>query len=119
VDATEWASQQEGMDRVTFGYFGASTGAAAALVAASRAHEIAAVLSRGGRPDLAGSNLSQITTSVLLIVGGEDHEVLKLNRQAAAQLKGKKRLQTIPGATHLFEEPGALERVAPGGSPLV
>ena len=112
VDATEWARQQEGMDRVKFGYFGASTGAAAALVAASRAHEIAAVVSRGGRPDLAGSALSQITIPVLLIVGGEDHEVLKLNRQAAAQLKGKKRLETIPGATHLFEETGALERVA-------
>jgi putative phosphoribosyl transferase len=112
VDATEWARQQEGMDRITFGYFGASTGAAAALVAASRVHEIAAVVSRGGRPDLAGSALSQISIPVLLIVGSEDHEVLKLNRQAAAQLKGKTRLETIPGATHLFEEPGALERVA-------
>jgi putative phosphoribosyl transferase len=96
------------------GLFGASTGAAAALVAASaRPDEIAAVVSRGGRPDLAGSALLQVRAPTLLIVGGADLQVLELNRRALEQLgAAEKRLEVVPGATHLFEEAGALERVA-------
>jgi dienelactone hydrolase len=95
------------------GYFGASTGAAAALIAAAVLPEIVgAVVSRGGRPDLAFGALAQVEAPTLLIVGGEDREVIELNRRALAQLRGEKRLEIIPGATHLFEEPGALEAVA-------
>jgi pimeloyl-ACP methyl ester carboxylesterase len=95
------------------GYFGASTGAAAALVAASERPEmIQAIVSRGGRPDLAGPALRAVKAPVLLIVGGADTPVLRMNREAMAGLTVENRLEVIPGATHLFEEPGALERVA-------
>src|SRR5207245_2521526 len=95
------------------GYFGASTGAAAALVAAAeRPQAVGAVVSRGGRPDLAGPALGRVRAPTLLIVGGHDFPVIELNRQALAQLPGEKRLVIVPGATHLFEEPGALEEVA-------
>jgi putative phosphoribosyl transferase len=95
------------------GIFGASTGAAAALIAAARRPEIVhAVVSRGGRPDLAADDLGAVRAPTLLIVGGEDHQVLELNRSAAARLSGENELAVIPGATHLFEEPGALEEVA-------
>jgi putative phosphoribosyl transferase len=96
------------------GYFGASTGAAAALVAAALPDSaIAAVVSRGGRPDLAGADaLSRVDAPTLLIVGGEDREVIELNRDAYAHLRCEKELQIVPGATHLFEEPGTLETVA-------
>ncbi len=94
------------------GYFGASTGAAAALIAAVEDPPVAAIVSRGGRPDLAGPALAKVGASTLLIVGGADDVVLELNRQALAALRCRKELAIVPGATHLFEEPGALERVA-------
>jgi putative phosphoribosyl transferase len=95
------------------GCFGASTGAAAALIAAAeRPDRVAAVVSRGGRPDLAGHALPKVTAPTLLIVGGNDPEVLRLNRLAQAALAGESRIEIVPGAGHLFEEPGALERVA-------
>jgi putative phosphoribosyl transferase len=95
------------------GYFGASTGAAAALVAAAElARHVHAVVSRGGRPDLAGDALKRVQAPTLLIVGGQDPEVLQLNIQAQGQLAGECQLTVIPGATHLFEEPGALKEVA-------
>jgi putative phosphoribosyl transferase len=95
------------------GCFGASTGAAAALIAAAeRPDRVAAVVSRGGRPDLAGDALRRVTAATLLIVGGRDIDVLRLNRQAQEALAGESRLEIVPGAGHLFEEPGALERVA-------
>jgi len=95
------------------GLFGASTGAAAALVtAAARPDTVAAVVSRGGRPDLAGPALSEVPQPTLLIVGGDDPEVLDLNREVQDRLAGPNRLEVVPGATHLFEEPGALEQVA-------
>ena len=93
--------------------FGASTGAAAALVAAAHlGPDVATVVSRGGRPDLAGDALEAVTAPTLLIVGGADLQVLELNRQAQVRLRSESRLEIVPGATHLFEEPGALERVA-------
>ena len=96
-----------------FGYFGASTGAAAALVAAAYlGPEVAAVVSRGGRPDLAGDNLERVQSPTLLLVGGRDELVLALNRAALGRLRCEKRLEVVPGATHLFEEPGALAEVA-------
>jgi putative phosphoribosyl transferase len=95
------------------GCFGASTGAAAALIAAAeRPERVAAVVSRGGRPDLAGTALTRVVAPTLLIVGGRDTEVLRLNRRAQAALAGPSRLEIVEGASHLFEEPGALERVA-------
>ena len=95
------------------GCFGASTGAAAALIAAAeRPDRVRAVVSRGGRPDLAGDALRRVTAATLLVVGGRDLEVLRLNRQAQSALAGESRLEVVPGAGHLFEEPGALERVA-------
>ena len=95
------------------GYFGASTGAAAALKAAAEVDsKIGAVVSRGGRPDLAEEALSRVQSPTLLIVGGNDDIVIKLNREAYSRLKGKKQLVIVPGATHLFEEPGTLEEVA-------
>jgi pimeloyl-ACP methyl ester carboxylesterase len=95
------------------GLFGASTGAAAALVvAAARATRIAAVVSRGGRPDLAADSLPAVRAPTLLIVGGEDREVLALNQKAMARIKNEVRLEIVPGASHLFHEPGALETVA-------
>ena len=110
--ATRWALQYPSLKGFTIGYFGASTGAAAALVAASHLPEVAAIVSRGGRPDLAGPALNVVRAPTLLIVGGDDLQVLDLNRRALGQLPGEARLQVIPGATHLFEEPGALEQVA-------
>jgi pimeloyl-ACP methyl ester carboxylesterase len=95
------------------GYFGASTGAAAALVAAAaRPQVVSAVVTRGGRPDLAGPALAHVRAPTLLIVGGNDFLVIELNRAALAQLRCEKRLVIVPGATHLFEEPGALDEVA-------
>jgi pimeloyl-ACP methyl ester carboxylesterase len=99
--------------RVPVGLFGASTGAAAALVvAASPSRRIAAVVSRGGRPDLAGAALAQVEAPTLLVVGGDDREVLALNEKAMARMKTHVRLEVVPGASHLFHEPGALETVA-------
>jgi putative phosphoribosyl transferase len=110
--ATAWLSDVDELNRAV-GYFGASTGAAAALwAAAGLGPAISAVVSRGGRPDLAGPRLDRVSSPTLLIVGGEDREVLELNRQAQRRLRGETRLEVIPGATHLFEEPGALEEVA-------
>jgi dienelactone hydrolase len=112
--ATEWLGQHPPTADLNVGYFGASTGAAAALIAAAAVpHRVSAVVSRGGRPDLAGAALQLIWAPTLLIVGGEDSVVLDLNRQAFAQLATpEKRLEVVPGAGHLFEEPGALPRVA-------
>jgi dienelactone hydrolase len=112
VDAIEWAAAQEVLADMPVGLFGASTGAAAALVAASRApSEVGAVVSRGGRPDLAGPDLPGVRAPTLLIVGGADHGVIGLNEQAYGQLTCTAELRIVPGATHLFEEPGALETV--------
>jgi pimeloyl-ACP methyl ester carboxylesterase len=111
--ATAWlASQKETRDWAV-GYFGASTGAAAALSAAAMKPDIVrAVVSRGGRPDLAGPVLKNVRAPTLLIVGGDDTQVLRLNENALAQMSAQKKLEVVPGATHLFEEPGALETVA-------
>jgi len=111
--ATRSVSDQRETQSLRIGYFGASTGAAAALIAAATLPRlVGAVVSRGGRPDLASDALEQVLAPTLLIVGGEDREVIELNRQAYARLDCEKRLEVIPGATHLFEEPGALEAVA-------
>jgi dienelactone hydrolase len=111
--ATDWLTQQPDTQRLRVGYFGASTGAAAALVAAAeRPDVVGAVVSRGGRPDLAGPALARVRAPTLLIVGGNDLPVIELNRAALAQLHCEKRLAIVPGATHLFEEPGALDEVA-------
>ena len=113
VDVTKWAKQQEQTRDLPFGYFGSSTGGAAALVAAAElGDDINAVVSRGGRPDLAGDALPKVNAPTLLIVGGEDHVVIDLNEQARAQMKCECKIEIVPGATHLFEEPGALEQVA-------
>ncbi len=113
IEATEWLSHQEMTRTLPVGYFGASTGAAAALVAAAALPAtVRAIVSRGGRPDLAGQVLTRVQAPTLLIVGGEDTQVIELNRLALALLPGDKRLEIVPGATHLFEEPGALEQVA-------
>jgi len=110
--ATAWIRQDAETHGLPIGYFGASTGAAAALVAeAAREGPIAAIVSRGGRPDLAGRALSAVEAPTLLIVGGDDVEVLALNRAALAALRCAKQLVIVPGATHLFEEPGTLEAV--------
>ena len=108
--ATGWVKQDRDTASLPIGYFGASTGAAAALVAASSG-PVDAIVSRGGRPDLAGTALRRVTAPTLLIVGGADTTVLDLNRLALAELGCEKRLTVVPGATHLFEEPGALEAV--------
>ena len=111
--ATDWLSEYPATQGLPIGYFGASTGAAAALVAASwRPDVVAAVVSRGGRPDLAGRTLTHVEAPTLLIVGGNDVAVIALNREAFARLTCPKNLQIVPGATHLFEEPGALDNVA-------
>jgi len=111
--ATRWATTRQGSTELPVGLFGASTGAAAALVVAARLSEgTAAVVSRGGRPDLAGPALEDVTAPTLLIVGGEDPVVVEVNREAFRSLRCEKRLEVIPGAGHLFEEPGALERVS-------
>jgi putative phosphoribosyl transferase len=111
VGATRWLEQQEWARSLTRGYFGASTGAAAAL-AASVECPVNAVVSRGGRPDLAGPALRQVTAPTLLIVGSHDPVVIDLNQQALAELACEARLEIVPGATHLFEEPGTLQQVA-------
>jgi putative phosphoribosyl transferase len=111
--ATGWLRTQPGMARIGVGYFGASTGAAAALRAAAEpGSDIGAIVSRGGRPDLAGPQLSSVRAPTLLIVGGLDERVLALNAQAQALLRTENQLAVVPGATHLFPEPGTLERVA-------
>ncbi len=111
--AAEWVAADPATAPLRVGYFGASTGAAAALVsAAMRTDSIAAVVSRGGRPDLAGDALPAVRAPTLLLVGGRDVEVLELNGRAAAQMTVEHDLEVVPGATHLFEEPGALEEVA-------
>lgn len=113
AQATRWLLAQPGMETLAAGYFGASTGAGAALIAAAQLpQDVRAVVSRGGRPDLAGGALAHVHTPVLLIVGGNDQQVLTLNQQAFEMLPGQKHLEVVPGATHLFEEPGALEQVA-------
>lgn len=113
MEATDWMVVQSETSHLPIGYFGASTGAAAALVAAAELPDlIEAVVSRGGRPDLAGDALRQVVAPTLLIVGSRDPVVLELNRKALAELPGQKNLEIVPGATHLFEEPGALEAVA-------
>jgi putative phosphoribosyl transferase len=113
-DATAWVQSQPELRDAPIGYFGASTGSAAALIAAARlGHRVTAVVSRGGRPDLAGpAALAAVTAPTLLIVGGADHGVIELNREAFARMHCEKRLAIVPGATHLFEEPGTLEEVA-------
>jgi dienelactone hydrolase len=112
LGVTRWARQHLLTSALPIGYFGASTGAASALRAAAEpGNEIGAVVSRGGRPDLAAAVLSRVFSPTLLIVGGRDPEVLALNRMAYARLAGVKQLEVVPGATHLFEEPGTLERV--------
>ncbi|CAB4878752.1 MAG: phosphoribosyltransferase [Actinobacteria bacterium] len=110
--ATAWLRSLPGIDSLPLGYFGASTGAAAALVAASKDPTIAAVVSRGGRPDLAGEALPSVQAPTLLIVGGRDLEVLTLNRQAQARMRCPTSLEVVPGATHLFEEEGTLQAAA-------
>lgn len=110
---TDWLVRHPDPQPLQIGYFGASTGAAAALVAAAeRPAAIGAVVSRGGRPDLAGPYLPRVRAPTLLIVGGNDFQVIELNRAAFAQLRCEKELAIVPGATHLFEEPGALDQVA-------
>ena len=111
--ATDWALRDAAVRDLPIGYFGASTGAAAALVAAAAYPEtIRAVVSRGGRPDLAGEALARVVAPTLLIVGREDTTVLRLNQQAMREMSAPVQLETVRGATHLFEEPGALEEVS-------
>jgi len=113
VTATQWLKQEPKTSGMTFGFFGASTGAAAALIGAARLPDIVkAVVSRGGRPDLAGDFLEQVEAPTLFLVGGLDEVVLDLNRQAMAQMSAETRLVVVEGATHLFEESGKLEEVA-------
>ena len=113
-EATAWLKKDKDTRDLLVGYFGASTGAAAALVAAAqRRGDVFAVVSRGGRPDLAGASLPLVKASTLLIVGGEDTPVIEMNEDAFRQLRmEEKKLEIVPGATHLFEEPGTLEKVA-------
>jgi len=111
--ATQWVMEQPRSESLDIGYFGASTGAAAALQAAATfSNSIGAVVSRGGRPDLAMAALPNVESPTLLIVGGLEYEVLELNRRAYQKLKVEKELEIVPGATHLFEEPGTLQEVA-------
>ena len=113
IGVTDWLIKEPAVKGLKLGYFGASTGAAAALTAAAeRPSIIHAVVSRGGRPDLAANSLRRVKAPTLLIVGGEDFEVIELNRTAYENITAKKKLEIIPGATHLFEEPGTLEEVA-------
>src|SRR6478609_1946902 len=113
VRATKWARQQEETRDMSIGYFGSSTGGAAALVAAAELpQDVGAVVSRGGRPDLAGNALPKVQAPTLLIVGGSDDTVIELNEMARDQMRCEVKLEIISGATHLFEEPGALEQVA-------
>jgi dienelactone hydrolase len=113
AQATDWLAMHGQPRGLAVGYFGASTGAAAALIAAARLDDrVSAVVSRGGRPDLAGPCLERVSAPTLLIVGERDEHVLELNREAYARMHGTRELVTVPRATHLFEEPGALEEVA-------
>jgi putative phosphoribosyl transferase len=113
IAVTEWTRGQPELSHLPIGYFGASTGAGAALIAAADPRvSVAAVVSRGGRPDLAGAALSRVRVPTLLIVGGDDHPVLELNRSARSLLGGPSALTVVPGATHVFEEPGTLDAVA-------
>jgi len=113
VHATRWAKQQKQTRDLRIGYFGSSTGAAAALVAAAEIpQDVAAVVSRGGRPDLAGDALPKVQAPTLLIIGGNDDIVIELNEMARDQMRCEVKLEIVPGATHLFEEPGTLEKVA-------
>jgi pimeloyl-ACP methyl ester carboxylesterase len=117
VDATEWLAQEGDLSGLPVGYFGASTGSAAALIAAEKLRDrIRAVVSRGGRPDLADAALPSVKAPTLLIVGGADGDVIDLNEQAYARLTCEKKLTIVPRASHLFEEPGALEAVAEAAS---
>lgn len=112
VLATDWAQQRADLRKLGIGYFGASTGAAAALIAAAERPELTrAVVSRGGRPDLAGTALPRVTAPTLLIVGGDDEPVIEMNQDAMARMTAPVQLEIVPGATHLFEEPGTLEQV--------
>jgi len=110
--AADWTRTRRELEWLPLGYFGASTGAAAALLAAPGDDRIRAIVSRGGRPDLAGDALPGVRAPTLLIVGGNDHPCIPLNEQAAERLTCEHELAVVPGATHLFEEPGTLERVA-------
>ena len=113
VHATRWAKQQKQTRDLRIGYFGSSTGAAAALVAAAEIpQDVAAVVSRGGRPDLAGDALPKVQAPTLLIIGGNDDIVIELNEMARDQMRCEVKLEIVAGATHLFEEPGTLEKVA-------
>ncbi len=113
VGATEWLRTESATKSFKLGYFGASTGAAAALIAAAKLPgAVAAVVSRGGRPDLAGDYLARVKAPTLLLVGGWDTEVIELNRVAQSQMTNLNKLEIVPEATHLFEEPGKLEEVA-------
>jgi putative phosphoribosyl transferase len=113
VQATDWLGEDERTRQLPLGYFGSSTGAGAALIAAAqRPRKVAAVVSRGGRPDLAGASLVEVRAPTLLIVGGRDAPVAGMNRQALEELQCEKRLEIVADATHLFEEPGALDQVA-------
>jgi dienelactone hydrolase len=113
VEAADWAAAESEISGLPLGMFGASTGAGAALIAATmRADTIRAIVSRGGRPDLAGNALRKVKAPTLLIVGGEDTEVIQMNQDALTRMRCLTRLEIIPGATHLFEESGALDRVA-------
>ena len=113
VHATGWAKQQERTSNLRIGYFGSSTGGAAALMAAADAPQnVGAVVSRGGRPDLTNEALPKVKAPTLLIVGGNDDVVIELNEQARDRMRCEVKLEIIPGATHLFEEPGTLEKVA-------
>ena len=113
AETTEWLTELAGPERFKIGYFGASTGAAAAIVAAAEKPEVVgAIVSRGGRPDLAEDALTLVKAPILLIVGGFDTSVIAMNQDALGRLKVEKKLEIVPRATHLFEEPGALEKVA-------
>ncbi|MFW5858198.1 MAG: dienelactone hydrolase family protein [Planctomycetota bacterium] len=111
VQATDWCRDQDETERLPVGYFGASTGAAAALVAAAERSDVAAVVSRGGRPDLADESLPAVQAPTLLIVGGRDTPVIGMNREAMARMSAEVDLRLVSGATHLFEEAGALAEV--------
>jgi putative phosphoribosyl transferase len=113
VSATDWIASEPASRQLAIGYFGASTGAAAALVAAAQRPDLVrAIVSRGGRPDLASGVLPRVNAPTLLIVGGRDVPVIDMNREAMAQMRGDVELEIVPGASHLFEEPGTLEVVA-------
>jgi len=112
ISVSEWLQQQQAAKDCRFGFFGASTGAASALKAASYLPQIEVVVSRGGRPDLALNSLANVNAATLLIVGAMDYDVLRLNREAHSQLNCEKKLEIVDGATHLFEEPGKMEEVA-------